>query len=66
MGWRAVLLDADTQVESGGPLSFEQARAEALDYIRARLAGLTPHDPATREAGLRMAFRRIERLREIS
>lgn len=66
MGWRAVLLDKDTEVEPGGPLSFEEARAQALGYIRERLQALTPHDPATRGAGLRLALGRIERLREIS
>jgi hypothetical protein len=66
MGWRAVLLDVDTRVEPNGAQSLEEARAEALGYLEARLKALGPHDPATRCAGLRMALRRIEGQREIS
>ena len=66
MGWHAVLVDVDTRLERGGPQSLNEARAEALAYLAARLDGLGPHDPPTRCAGLRLAFRRIEQQREIS
>ena len=66
MGWRAVLVDADTHIEPGGAQSLNEARAEALAYLEDRIARLGPHDPATRGAGLRLALLRIERQREIS
>jgi len=65
-GWRAVLADVDTRLEPGGPQDLESARAAALDHLARRLAALTPHDPATRRAGLRLALGRVERQREIS
>ena len=65
-GWRAVLEDADTHLDPGGPLSIEEARATALAYLEARLDRLGPHDPPTRRAGLQLALGRIRQIREIS
>lgn len=66
MGWRAVLFDADTRLEPGGPLRLDEARAEALAYLEARIDRLGPDDPPARRAGLRLALGRVERQREIS
>ena len=66
MGWRAVLLDADTRLDWGGTQTLREAQAEALAYLDERLSRLGRHDPATRCAGLRLARRRVEQQREIS